>query len=91
MSLVDKASGSAMKSGSQLWCWRHADIDLVEAHISGHRPSKLPFTAKQEATHFRVSWSIEGDQKETNEPKSNTSRLASIGSASSCRIGDRFL
>ena len=95
MSLADKASGPAMKSGSRLWSLAsptHADIDLMEVHISETRSSKLPGSPpskRQRISEFLGR--LKAIEKRLNDLKSSTSsRLASIGSPSSCRVGEPF-
>jgi hypothetical protein len=69
MPLADKASGPAMKSGSRLWSLAsltHADI---ESYFWEWFIKAAGFTAEQEATHFRVSWSIEDGRKGTKRPE----------------------
>ena len=95
MSLVDKASRPATKSGSQLWSSAsptQADIDLMEAYISKHHSTKLPdplLSKRQHISEF-LGW-LKAIEKRLNDLKSSTSSwLASMGSPSPCRIGQPF-
>ena len=95
MSLADKASGPATKSGSRLWSSAspaQADIDLMEAHISEHRSTKPPDplpSKRQRISEFLGR--LKAIEKRLNDLKSSTSsRLASMESPSPCRIGKPF-
>ena len=87
MSLADKASGPAAKSGSRLWSLASptpADIDLVEVHISEHRSSNLsgsPPSKRQRISEFLRRLAM--IERRLNDLKSSTSsQLASLGSPS---------
>lgn len=95
MSLADKASGPATKSGSRLWSSAsptQADIDLMEAHIFEHRSAKLPDplpSKRQRISDFLGR--LKAIEKRLNDLQfSTSSRLASMGSPSPCHIGKPF-
>jgi len=94
MSLADKASGPATKSGSRLWSLAsptRADIDLMEAHISEHRPSKLPDSPpskRQRISEFLGR--LKAVERRLNDLKSSTSSQLAMGSPNPCRVGEPF-
>jgi len=95
MSLADKASGPATKSGSRLWSLAsptRTDIDLMEAHTSEHCPSKLPDSPpskRQCISEFLGQ--LKAIERRLNDLKSSTSsQLASMGSPNPCCVGKPF-
>ena len=95
MSLADKASGPATKSGSRLWSLAsptQADIDITEAHISEHRSSKLPGLPLSKRQHIAEFLDrLKAIERRLNELKSDTSSwLANMGSPSPNRVREPF-
>ena len=95
MSLADKVSGHATKSGSRLWSLAsptQADIDIMEAHISERRSSKLPGSPPSKGQRIAEFLDrLKAIERRINELKSSTpSRLVNLESLSPSRVGEPF-